>query len=175
MILDIVFVLLVLAAFYNGYTKGIVYSVLSLVAVLLGVVIAMNFSSAVSVWLHGQFNIPAIIMPTLSFILVLVAVVLAVRLVAYLTEKFLKTIMLNFANKIAGGALWSVIVVLLFSLLVFLVSKTGIFTENLIATSYSYQYIMPLGPFTLSIMQSIVPLMQESFDLVNSTVKDIAK
>lgn len=172
MILDIVFVLLVLASFYNGYSKGIVYSILSLIAIVLGIIIAMNFSSVTSVWLNTQFNIPQIIMPTLSFILVLVAVVLAIRLVAYLVEKFLKTIMLNFINKLAGGILWVVIASMLFSLLVYLISKTGIFTENLVNSSYSYKYIVPLGPFTLKTLQALIPYLQESFQIMNSKVQE---
>ncbi|MCB0537254.1 MAG: CvpA family protein [Chitinophagales bacterium] len=174
MILDVVFVLIILAAFYNGYSKGIIYSVLSLIAIVLGVIIAMNFSSAASVWLNTQFNIPAVIMPTLSFVLVLIAVVLAVRLVAYLAEKFLKTIMLNVVNKLAGGILWAVIASMLFSLLVFLISKTGIFTESLISSSYSYKYIVPFGPFTLKTMQALIPYLQESFEMMNNTVKEFA-
>lgn len=174
MILDIVFALIVIASFYNGYSKGIIYSVLSLVAIVLGIIIAMNFSSMVSVWLNTQFNIPQLIMPTLSFILVLVAVVLAVRLVAYITEKFLKTIMLNIVNKVAGGVLWVVIASMLFSLLVFLISKTGIFTQDLITKSYSYKYIMPMGPFTLETLQTLIPYLQESFEIMNNKVKEFA-
>lgn len=172
MILDVIFALLIIAAFYNGYTKGIIYSVLSFFAIILGIVIAMNFSSVVAIWLHNNFNIPAVIMPSLSFILVLIAVVAAVKLMAVITEKFLKAIMLNFANKLAGGILWSVISTLVFSVLVYLIAKTGLFTDNLIHTSASYKYIMPLGPFTLQMLQGIIPLLQESFNLLNETVQE---
>lgn len=174
MILDVVFVLILLASFYNGYTKGIIYSVLSLLAIILGVIIAMNFSSLAAVWLHNNFQIPALIMPALSFILVLLAVVGAVKLVAMLTEKFLKALMLNFINKLSGGILWSLITVLIFSLLIYLISKTGVFTTNLMDSSYSYKYIMPLGPFSLDMVQSLIPYLKDSFDLVNDTVQDLA-
>ncbi len=173
MILDVVFAIIVIAAFYNGYTKGIIYSVLSLIAIVLGIIVAMNFSSMAAIWLHNNFNIPSVIMPALSFILVLVAVVAAVKLMAIVTEKFLKIIMLNFVNKLAGGILWSVISALIFSVLVFLVSKAGVFTEDLTASSASYKYIMPLGPFALNILQSTIPFLQESFQLLNETVREI--
>ncbi|MCB0509468.1 MAG: CvpA family protein [Chitinophagales bacterium] len=174
MILDVVFVLLLIASFYNGYTKGIIYSVLSLLAIVLGIIMAMNFSSLAAVWLHNNFNIPSLIMPALSFILVLLAVIGAVKLVAILSEKFLKAIMLNFVNKLAGGLLWSLITVLIFSLLVYLISKTGVFTENLMVSSYSYRYIMPLGPFSLDLVKSLIPYLKDSFDLINETVQEVA-
>ncbi len=173
MILDIICALIAIGAFYNGFTKGIIYSVLSLTAIVLGIVMAMNFSSFAAVWLHTNFNIPAVIMPVLSFILVLVAVVGAVKLVAYLTEKFLKAVMLNFVNKLAGGVLWVVISMLILSILVYFIDKAGVFTENLIQTSVSYKYIMPLGPLSLEWLQVLIPYLKESFQLLNDTVKEV--
>jgi len=173
MILDIVFAIIVIAAFYNGYSKGIVYSVLSFFAIILGIVIAMNFSSIAAIWLHQNFNIPAVIMPALSFILVLVSVIAAVKLMAFITEKFLQIIMLNFVNKLAGGILWTVISTLIFSILVYLIAKTGILSPSLIESSNSYKYIVPLGPFALTTLQNIIPYLQDSFQLLNNTVQEI--
>lgn len=173
MILDIVCALVALSAFYNGFTKGIIYSVLSLVAIVLGIIMAMNFSSIAAVWLHSNFNIPAVIMPILSFILVLVAVVAAVKLVAYLSEKFLKVVMLNFVNKIAGGVLWTIIALLILSILVYFIDKAGVFTENLVQSSLTYKYIMPLGPMSLEWLQVLIPYFKESFQMLNDTVKEV--
>jgi membrane protein required for colicin V production len=174
MILDIIFGLLILAAFYNGYTKGILYSVLSLVAIVIGIILAMNFSTAASIWLHNNFNIPKMIMPVLSFILIVLAVVGAIKLVAYLVEKFLKVLMLNFVNKIAGGLLWSFIATVLFSVLVFFVDKAGFLADNLVLSSQSYNYVVPLGPKSLELIQTTIPLLKESFNLLNETVNEIA-
>jgi membrane protein required for colicin V production len=174
MILDIIFGLLILASFYNGYTKGILYSILSLVAIVLGIILAMNFSTAASIWLHNNFNIPTMIMPVLSFLLIVVAVVGAVKLVAYVVEKFLKSLMLNFVNKFAGGLLWSFIATVLFSVLVFFVDKAGFLAENLILSSHTYNYIVPFGPKSLELVQAAIPLLKESFNLLNDTVHEIA-
>ena len=100
MILDVLLGLVLVGAFYNGYSKGIVYSLLSFVAIVLGFIIAMNFSTLASVWLYKNFNVPSVLMPALSFILVLFSVIAAIKLVAYITEKVLRAIMLNFVNKI---------------------------------------------------------------------------
>lgn len=173
MILDIVCALVALSAFYNGFTKGIIYSILSLFAIVLGVIMAMNFSTMAAVWLHNNFNIPAVIMPILSFILVLLAVVGAVKLVAYLSEKFLKVVMLNFLNKIAGGVLWTIMAMLILSILVYFIDKAGVFTENLVQNSLCYKYIMPLGPISLEWLQVVIPYLKESFQMLNDTVKEI--
>lgn len=174
MILDVLLGLVVVAAFYNGYSKGIIYSILSFVAIVVGFVVAMNFSSVAAVWLYKNFNVPSVIMPALSFILVLLAVIVAIKLVAYLTEKVLKAIMLNFVNKIAGGVVWSIIAILLFSVLLFFVDKTGFLTDNLKNSSATYSYISALGPKSLSIFDALIPYFKESFELLNSTVQEAA-
>lgn len=174
MILDILLALFVVAAFYNGYSKGIIYSILSFVAIILGFVIAMNFSSVAAVWLYENFNVPSVIMPVLSFVLVLLAVIGAIKLVAYLTEKILKAIMLNFVNKLAGGVVWSIIAILLFSMLLFFIDKTGVLTANLKNSSASYGYIVSLGPKGLSLFEALIPYFKESFELLNKTVKEVS-
>jgi uncharacterized membrane protein required for colicin V production len=44
MIFDILFVVLVGLGFYQGYTKGIIYSILSFLAYFFGLIIAIKFT-----------------------------------------------------------------------------------------------------------------------------------
>ena len=82
--------------------------------------------------------------------------------------------MLNFVNKFAGGLLWSFIATVLFSVLVFFVDKAGFLAENLILSSHTYNYIVPFGPKSLELVQAAIPLLKESFNLLNDTVHEIA-
>lgn len=174
MILDILLGLFVFGAFYKGYTKGIIYSMLSLIAIIVGIIIAMNFSSFAAVWLAKNFNLPSIILPVLSFVLVLIAVIASIKLVAILTEKILKAIMLNFVNKIAGALVWSFIVVLIFSVLVYFVDQAGFLTSAVKQASMTYPLVKSLGPEGLSIFQTFIPYLKESFELLNKTVQEAA-
>ena len=174
MILDILLGLFVFGAFYKGYTKGIIYSMLSLIAIMVGIIIAMNFSSFAAVWLAKNFNLPSIILPVLSFVLVLIAVIASIKLVAILTEKILKAIMLNFVNKIAGALVWSFIVVLIFSVLVYFVDQAGFLTLAVKQASITYPLVKSLGPEGLSIFQTLTPYLKESFELLNKTVQEAA-
>ena len=174
MILDILLGLFVFGAFYKGYTKGIIYSMLSLIAIIAGIIIAMNFSSFAAVWLAKNFNLPSIILPVLSFVLVLIAVIASIKLVAILTEKILKAIMLNFVNKIAGALVWSFIVVLIFSVLVYFVDQAGFLTSAVKQASITYPLVKSLGPEGLSIFRTFTPYLKESFELLNKTVQEAA-
>ena len=174
MILDILLGLFVFGAFYKGYTKGIIYSMLSLIAIIAGIIIAMNFSSFAAVWLAKNFNLPSIILPVLSFVLVLIAVIASIKLVAILTEKILEAIMLNFVNKIAGALVWSFIVVLIFSVLVYFVDQAGFLTSAVKQASITYPLVKSLGPEGLSIFRTFTPYLKESFELLNKTVQEAA-
>jgi len=62
---------------------------------------------------------------------------------------------------------------LILSILVYFIDKAGVFTPNLINSSLSYKYIMPLGPMSLEWLQVLIPYLKESFQMLNDTVKDI--
>lgn len=174
MILDIIVFLLIVFAFYTGFTKGIIHSVMGFFAMIMGFIIAMNFSTFFSVWLNKQMDIPEIIMPILSFILIVIMTILAFKFVAYLSEKVLKTIKLNFLNKFAGATLWTIISILLSSVLLFFISKTGLLSDNLTSESHAYKHLLSLGSPTIHLFESFIPYFKESFHMLNNTVKDIS-
>lgn len=173
MIIDIICGILILLAFFNGYKKGIIDAVLSIFAIVLGIIIALNFSTIVTSWLIENFNLPTFILPALSFILVIIVVILALKLVANLAEKILKTVMLNFVNKLAGGIVWSLLATVILSLLLFFVNKTGIFTESLISESFALKTLLPLAPTFLELISALIPKMKESFLQLNQQVQDL--
>lgn len=172
MIIDIVFALFVLLAFYNGYKKGIIHSVLSFVAIFIGILLAMNFSSVAAAWLSQSFQVPAAVMPVLSFILVVIAVIVAIKIVAWIVERVLKAILLNFVNRLAGGALWAVLAALLFSVGLWLLNQTGIFTDTLKADSIAFNFVMPYGPIIFDFVGDLLPLAKNAFFDLNETTQN---
>jgi membrane protein required for colicin V production len=173
MIIDIIVFLIIIFAIYTGFTKGIIHSVMGFFAIIMGFIIAMNFSSFLSVWLSKQMDIPEIIMPILSFILIIIMTILAFKLVAYLSEKVLKTIKLNFLNKFAGATLWTIISILLCSVLLFFISKTGLLGPNITKDSHAYKHLLSMGSPTIHLFESFIPYFKESFHLLNNSVKEL--
>ena len=100
MILDVIFLLAIIAAFYSGFKQGIIYAVLSFLGIFVGVIAALNFSTFAGVWLVKNFNLPEIIIPVLSFVVVFLVVMATVKLVAFIVQKILQTISLNFVKEI---------------------------------------------------------------------------
>jgi membrane protein required for colicin V production len=173
-ILDVIFIVLLLLAFYRGYQKGLIYSVLSFIAIFLGILLAMNFSSLTAYWMSSLFNIPGSIMPVFSFVVVLIVVILSIKLVAIIMEKMLKAVSLNIFNRLAGAILWGAIASIMFGVTIWLIDQAGIFTANLKAESFTFRYVVPLGPSAIDFVGSLIPFFKEAFYELNKTIKTTA-
>lgn len=174
MILDVIFIIILLLAFYRGYQKGLIYSVLSFIAIFLGILLAMNFSSLAAHWMSTVLNIPSSIMPVFSFIVVLIVVILSIKLVAIIMEKMLKAISLNFFNRIAGALLWGAIASIMFGVAIWLIDQANVFTPSLKAESYTFKYIVPLGPSAIDFVSSFIPFFKQAFYELNLIIKNAA-
>lgn len=175
MILDVLFLLGVLAAFYSGYKQGVISSVLNFIGIFLGVIIALNFSTFVGVWLVKNFNLPELIIPALSFVVVILVVVAAVKTVAFLAQKILQMVSLNFVNKLAGGLLFGVLASFLFSVLFTMVNNYGFFTEDLKNQSQVYPYVAKIGPEVFKTASNLIPIFKDIYEETNTIFKQAAE
>lgn len=174
MIIDILFLLIIIAAFYSGFKQGIIYAVLSFLGIFIGVIAALNFSTFAGIWLVKNFNLPELIIPALSFVVVLVVVVASVKFVAFFVKKILQTISLNFINKIAGGVLYAVLAAFIFSVLFSFVDDYGILTETLKAESQVYPYVSTFGPVIFKTVSDLIPVFNDIYKDTNDLFKNAA-
>lgn len=175
MVLDIVFLLLVIFSFYTGFKQGIISSVLSFVGVVLGVIVALNFSTFAGVWLVKNFNLPEVIIPVLSFVVVLLVVLVSIKAVAFIVQKILQTVSLNFINKIAGGALYGVLAAFIFSVLFSFIDNYGILTDSLKAESQVYPLVSTFGPQIFTYVSDLIPLFSDIYKETNEIFKNAAE
>lgn len=165
--IDIIFAIAVIFAFYWGFKKGIIHAVLSLAAIFLGILFAINFSALAANFISANFNLPPIVLPVLSFVIVLFSVIIVIKLAATILEKMLKAVMLNFTNKIAGGVLYGVAAALIFSTLFWMVDKTGVVTQGAREASISYPYMVGFAPAIYDGIGSLLPILKETFHNLN--------
>ena len=76
MIIDIIFAIVLLLAFIHGYKKGIIHSIVSLIALVIGIMAAVRLSELAAVYLDRWFNIASRYLPLISFILVFIGIYL---------------------------------------------------------------------------------------------------
>lgn len=163
MVLDIIFAVVLLLAFIHGFSKGLIHSIVSLLAIVIGIMAAVYFSEVVSVYLDKWFNIGSKYLPFISFIVAFTTIYLLFRLVEKMMVGFFKLLKLNFLNKLAGALVWCIICTMLFSTLFFYGNNIGAFTEELKSESVVYEKVEPFAPQTISIIGKIIPPVKNIF------------
>ena len=138
--IDLVFAVIAAAAFYWGYSRGIIRTVVSVVAIFVGFVLAVRFAAPTTRILSDLFNTTADgAMPLIGFVVAFVLVLLLLRLFATLLERILTTLRLNILNQIAGGLATALLATLVFSILLMFVNSAQLIPAETKAESITYQ------------------------------------
>lgn len=172
MFLDVFFVVFLGVSFYWGYQKGIIYSIFSLLAYIIGVVFALKFSSFAVKIIHGALNTSHKTTAILAFLLVFIVVVLLVRFIAWGLEQILKSFSLNAVNQITGGAIHALIGIYIFCLFVWFLNKWKVLTDNEKAQSHVYKYVDSVAPDAMKMMGQVVPFIKTTFEEMETLVDE---
>ena len=152
---DIVVLVSLIYAMYNGYTKGLIITLASLAGLVLGVWGAVKFSGFTAHHLKEEFDIE---IPMLAFALTFIAILVGIYFLGKLIEKAVNVLSLGLFNKVAGAVFNAVKMTLILTVIFVLVnqvnSKFQLFDESKLTSAYSYPY--------LKIFQdSLMPLIGE--------------
>ena len=153
--LDILVVIALIYALYQGFTKGLIISLASLVGLVLGVWGALKFSGVTATFLDEKWEIK---IPILAFALTFLLILISIYFLGKLLEKAINILALGFFNK-AGGALFNaakmaVILGVLFTISGKVNSKFELYEKTAIADAISYSYLA-------SIQDQILPLAED--------------
>ncbi|MCK4661872.1 MAG: CvpA family protein [Bacteroidales bacterium] len=100
--IDIIIIIPLLWSAYKGFSKGLIITVASLAALILGIFGAIKFSDFTSQYLIENFDFNPDYLPIISFALTFVLIVIGVHLIARLLDKLVKAVALGFLNRISG-------------------------------------------------------------------------
>jgi membrane protein required for colicin V production len=163
MIIDIIFLVFMIMAVVKGLQRGLIVAVFSIVAFIVGLAAALKLSAVVAVWLGHSTNINVKWLPVIAFLLVFLAVVLAIRWGAKLMEKAAEVAFLGSINKIGGVLLYVLLYSIIFSVLLFYTVQFGLFTQQAINESKVYIYIQPWGPRVIDTIGIVIPVFKNVF------------
>ncbi len=163
MVIDILFVIFLCVGFWWGYTKGIIYSLFSLIAYFLGIVAALKFSYMAASFVKEKLNPDPTMTAVISFILVFVIVVLLVRFIAWALENILQSFSLNLPNKIIGGAIHALVGIYVLCVLLWFINKWGALPETQRTASHVYPYIDDTAPTVIEYSGKVIPMFKDAF------------
>ena len=163
MLIDIVVAALLLMAAFKGYRRGLIVGIFSYLAFAVGLAAAMKLSATVASRIGTVVNLSDKWMPFVSFLLVLFAVILLVRFLARLLQKFTEAFFLGWLNRIGGMALFALLYLSVFAIFLFYLTRMNLITDESAANSVTYSYIKPLGHAAVDATAKIVPAFKGLF------------
>lgn len=167
MALDLVYAIILLLAMVHGYRKGIIHSIVTLIALIVGLLAAVRFSEIAATYIDKWFNISGNYLPLIAFVAVFIGLYLLFRLLEQALEGFFKLIKLNFLNQLAGALIWGLVWTMLYSTILFYLNNMGLFSDELKSDSVTFDKILPIAPDTFELIGKVIPPVKNTFNSLN--------
>ena len=164
MLIDILFLITLLGGFFTGYRRGLIRSIFALVALFFGILIALKFTYIVSFYLQEQWLVEFDLLPFVVFLVLLLGVVVAFKILSVVVQKIAETLFLGFINRLIGGLLWGAVMVLLFSTVLWFLNQSNFISDELKSTSITYEFIISTAPLIFDFFAGVIPYFEGLFD-----------
>lgn len=162
MTIDVLYLLLMVLAIFRGRRHGFIISVLSAVAIFVGLAAAMRLSATVAAS-SGLAAHHSRWLPVLAFLLIFLGVIILVRLGARMLEKAVDLAMMGWLNKLAGVLLYAAIYTIVFSVVLFYATQLHLVGAKTLSASVTYPFIRPWGPVVIDEFGKFVPWFEGMF------------
>lgn len=175
MIIDIAFAIIVVWGLFVGYSRGLISSLVSFLAFIIGIVVALKFTHLVAGYMHELLAINAQYLPILSFLLIFIGVIVLMNILSRLLEKIAGFLFLGMLNRLIGALLWGIIFVLGFSTVLWFLNQTHMISPELKAQSRTFHYIEPLTGIVFGYLSQFMPVLEGLFESIEELFRDIDK
>lgn len=172
MALDVLFLIFLGIGFIHGYRRGLIRALFSFVGLFFGVLLALKYSYVVSEYLYREQVFQSRLLPLISFIAVFLIVVVLINITARLFESAAEAMLLGTANKLIGGALQALIVVMLFSTVLWYLDKMQFIAPQVQEGSRTFDYLVGLSPDILAFISKIIPFFSDVFEQIERLLND---
>ncbi|HEY4877004.1 MAG TPA: CvpA family protein [Puia sp.] len=164
MIVDILFLIFLLGAIIKGLRRGLIVAVFSLLALIIGLAAAIKLSAVVAMHLKNNgVHVSSKWLPILSFVVVFLIVVFLVRWFEKLLGSIIKFTLLTWVDKLGGVVLYAVVYLAIFSVILFYLTKAHVLSDGVIASSKTYHFIEPYGPYIINKVADLIPAFKDMF------------
>jgi len=173
MIIDLAALLLLLYGFYVGYSRGIIKTVFALVSLVIGLLAALSLSPWVISLMQDVINWHPGLIFVLGFALTFIISLIIIRFIGKKIEDLLKFVKVNFINKIIGGAILGILLLVFYSYALWGINSFGLISEQNKNSSVSYEYLETLPIKTQGILDDAKPVFKGFWDQMVTTFDQI--
>lgn len=147
--IDIILLVCLFPGVVQGIRKGFISQVISIISVVIGIWASFKFSEIVSTWLSQFLTVSPAMMNIISFIVIFLAVAVALRFVEKAISGIIKFVMLGWADKLLGVGFALLKYLILVSVVVMIFSAANvdraIVKKEILEESVLYEPIKDFG------------------------------
>ena len=171
MIIDILLLILLALAIYKGWTKGFIMAIFVFVSYFVALALAFHFSGTVEGYIRTHSSSDSKWFSFLSFILVMIAGIIAVRLVGKLIEKSAELMLLGIVNRFLGILVMCNIYITFFAVILVYCSRFSLLGDGQAIDSKSFSYLIQYGHWLVSHFSEWLPALKNLFNDIKESVK----
>ncbi len=172
MVIDIITGIILVYAIYKGWTKGFTMAIFTLASYFISILLALQFSGMVAGYIRDYAKSDSKWYSFLSFVLVLVAGIIAVRIVGKILEKSAQVLMLGLPNKLLGILFFSFIYLTVISIVLVYAEKFEMIDQYNIGESKSYNYLLRFGKWFIEQCSKWMPAIKNLFNDTKSAIQE---
>jgi membrane protein required for colicin V production len=172
--LDILFAIMMIAAFIKGWRMGLIVGLFSIVAFIVGIAAALKLSAIVAVRLKENITVSDKWLPFIAFATVFIIVAVAVNWAGRIIQQAFEMALMGWINKIGGVVFYMALYIFIFSVLLFFAEKIHLISEVSIGKSAVYKFVQPWGPAVINNLGKIIPVFKEMFTQLESFFESLS-
>lgn len=163
-VVDIVLAIIILIGAYKGYRDGFLMTVVTLLALVLGVIGGFLLLGNAMVMLGSHFTINDSILPFIAFGVVFIIIVIVVSLIGKLVKASLSVTLLGKVDQAIGGLIGLVKAAFLLSIVLWIINAVGHDPLKQFYThSFLYPFVSDFAPMLTKFIGAWVPSVKNIF------------
>lgn len=156
---------------WKGFMSGFIKEVLSILGIILAVFLTFEYMNSVS-GLFEPFFSNSDYATIAAGIFIFVLIVATVQFIAYLAQKFLELIKINFINRIAGLLFGTTKAGIVISSFLLLMAGFNLPGENTRSNSIAYPYVIYLAPAVFDMVAYIYPGAENFSETIEKAIEE---
>jgi membrane protein required for colicin V production len=161
--IDVVFLVVLLYGFWQGWNQGIIGTILNLSIYAFGIVMAFKMAPVTSVLMERIFDSSHPLMFVGGFVANILVIYLIVHLATNNIENVLQRAYLGVFNRLAGGIIIGGFYVLLFSVIIWFLSQANGLSNAVRSESKTFPILEPMPGYAKGIAVRLQPLVADSW------------
>lgn len=170
MYIDIFLVVFVLIGVIQGFHRGLIRSVFAVLGTIIGFLAALKFAPYVVTFFESVFRLDPLFALILGLVVTFLALMLGIRWLGKSFENTLKLAKVNFINKLLGATLFAILMIVVYSAVIWFLARADLLSSEQKSQSYSYPFLQEVPAKTGAMIEKMKPVFKEFWEKMDAAL-----